>query len=161
MHGFLLALLTAAVAQAPQAAQAPTQAAAIDAAKHAIVRDIEDTLPRVTVEVWLRELAGAQAPMTWELNDCGEQTGSPADRGRDIPMCAEVQVELSGNRRLSLSLAVGSTRTGLSAKPAFFFGHLTGPDRSKMIWIKTLAEVPKVIGKPARPGGATNDAEST
>src|ERR1700730_8140719 len=42
---------------------------------------------------WLTRIAGPDAAIAWEVNDCGEQTGSPADRLRDIPVC--VQAEMS------------------------------------------------------------------
>ena len=119
---------------------------AIDAAKKAIVRQIDPALPRTTFEAWLRGLVGPQAVTKWEVNDCGEQTGNPAlDKDRDSPMCAQVQVFLDGKRELHLSHAVGTRRHGVTAAPpAFFSGHLTesgGPPR----WIKSLAQVPAVI----------------
>jgi hypothetical protein len=45
------------------------------------VGTIEAKMPRVTFEAWLRDLVGDKPAITWEVNDCGEQTGSPADRG--------------------------------------------------------------------------------
>ncbi len=129
--------------------QAPTpslDAAAIDAAKKAIARQIDPALPRTTFEAWLRGLVGAQAVTKWDVNDCGEQTGNPAlDRGRDFPICAQVHVTLAGKRELYLSLAVGTQRKGVTAAPpAFFSGYLTesgGPPQ----WIKGLAQVPSVL----------------
>ena len=130
------------------APQAPPQAAAISAAKNAVVQDMEKTLPRATFEAWVQGLVGAQAALKWSTNDCGEQTGNPAlDRGRDLPICAEVQVAVSGDRRLSLSLTVGSTSRGLTLGPPMFRqGTISRPDGSEMISIKKLSDVPKLIG---------------
>ena len=130
------------------AAQAPPQAAAINAAKNAVVQDMEKTLPRATFEAWVQGLVGAQAGLKWSTNDCGEQTGNPAlDRGRDFPICAEVQVAVAGGRQLSLSLTVGSTSRGLIVgPPTFHQGNISGPKGSEMIWIKRLSDVPKLIG---------------
>jgi hypothetical protein len=94
--------------------QAPPQAAAISTAKKAIVRELDNTLAAVAFETWLRGLVGSQAEMKWEVNDCGEQTGTAADRGRDLPLCAEVQLDIPGRRRLSLSLLVGSENRGVT-----------------------------------------------
>jgi hypothetical protein len=142
MHAVTLGILAILVGQAPQ-----TQTAAIKAAKTSIVRDMDKTLPQVTFEAWLQGLVGAKAVMKWEVTDCGEQTGTPADRGRDFPMCAEVDVTLPGNRQLSLSLLVGSMARGLTVGPLMLFsGAVIGPDRNQIAWIKTLADVPKLVG---------------
>jgi hypothetical protein len=130
------------------APQAPPQAAAIRAAKNAVVQDMEKTLPRATFETWVQGLVGAQATLKWSTNDCGEQTGNPAlDKGRDFPICAEVQVALAGDRQLSLSLMVGSTSRGLTVGPPMFRqGNISGPKGSEMISIEKLSDVPKLIG---------------
>ena len=133
------------------APQAPPQAAAISAAKNAVVQDMEKTLPRATFEAWVQGLVGAQAALKWSTNDCGEQTGNPAlDKGRDFPICAEVQVAVAGDRQLSLSLMVGSTSRGLTVGPPMFRqGNISGPKGSEMISIEKLSDVPKLIGPRA------------
>jgi hypothetical protein len=142
----LLSLFVLVVLGAPP--QAPPQAAAISAAKNAVVQDMEKALPRVTFEAWLQGLVGAQATLKWETNDCGEQTGNPAvDRGRDFPICAEVEVAVAGDRQLSLSLMVGSTSRGLTVgPPKFRQGRISGPKGSEMISIEKLSDVPKLLG---------------
>lgn len=113
-----------------------------------MVRDIEKTLPRATFEKWLQGLVGAKAALKWSTNDCGEQTGNPAlDKGRDFPICAEVEVAVAGGRRLSLSLMVGTMRRGLTAGPPVFrLGNIARPNGSEMISIDKLADVPKLLG---------------
>jgi PQQ-like domain len=126
---------------------APTDAAAINFAKTAIVRDLDATLPRITIEAWLRELLGAQIEMKWSVNDCGEQTGNPADRGRDFPLCAEVDMPLSGDRKLGVLLMVGSRYKGLNPdRPQFRYAYVLGP-RNDLKFIDKIAELPKQIGK--------------
>jgi hypothetical protein len=130
-----------------------SEAAAISAAKTAIVGTIEAKMPRVTFEAWLRDLVGDKPAITWEVNDCGEQTGSPVDRGRDTPICVEARVELAVNRQLGLLLAAGSNGRGLSTDPpAFYYGYLKGPGPSDIRFLKTLAEVSSVIGRSRRSG---------
>ena len=133
------------------APQAPTQAAAISAAKNAVVQDMEKTLPRATFEAWIRGLVGAQVALKWSTNDCGEQTGNPAvDKGRDFPICAEVQGAVAGDRQLSLSLMVGSTSRGLTVGPPLFRqGRISGPQGSEIVSIEKLSDVPKLIGPRA------------
>jgi hypothetical protein len=144
-HLSLFVLVLVLLGAAPQA---PTEAAAISAAKNAVVQNIEKALPRVTFEAWVQGMVGAQAALNWSTNDCGEQTGNPAlDRGRDFPICAEVQVAMAGDRQLTLSLMVGSTSRGLTVgPPTFRQGRISGPKGSDRISIEKLSDVPKLIG---------------
>jgi hypothetical protein len=131
------------------APQALPETAAINVAKNAVVQDMDKALPRVTFEAWVQGLVGAQAALKWSVNDCGEQTGNPAlDKGRDFPICAEVQVGLAGDRQLRLSLMVGSPSRGLTAgPPTFRRGNISGPKGPEMISIEKLSDVPKLIGR--------------
>jgi hypothetical protein len=129
--------------------QATDPSPAIDAAKSAIVSDLDKTLPRVTVDGWLRELVGPQAVVTWNVTDCGEQTGDPgADRGRDFPMCAEARAALRDRRTLSLSLAVGTQRRGLTGAVNFWSAVVIGPLPDQMTWFKSFAEVAQELRAP-------------
>lgn len=119
--------------------------AAINAARHIVVRNIDPVLPRVSFEAWLRGVVGTEATMKWEVNDCGEQTGGPKqDQGQDFPMCAEVQVGLEGQRELHVSLAVGSFKKGVGGVPQFWAAYVRkaggSPGR-----IKSLAAIPSAI----------------
>ena len=107
---------------------------------------MEKSLPRVTFEAWVQGLVGAQAALKWSMNDCGEQTGNPAlDRGRDFPICAEVQAAVAGDRQLSLALMVGSTSRGLTIGPPMFRqGSISGLGRVE-VSIEKLADVPKLL----------------
>jgi hypothetical protein len=144
MRSLPIFILALALGQTPQ-----IQTAALNAAKNAIVRDLDKRLPDVTFESWLRGLVGAQAFMKWSVTDCGEATGGPADRGRDVPICSVVEVKLTGNRTLSLSLLAGSRARGVTAGPLkLFSGAIVQADPKPIIWIKTLADVPRLIGQP-------------
>lgn len=138
----VLALATT-VSQAPHTAE-------INAAKNTIVRDIDKTLPAVRLETWLQGVVGAPTPLTWGVTDCGEQTGNPAlDRGRDFPICVEVIANLAGSRRLVLSLLAGSRERGLTAGAlALYSAAIIEPAPEPITWVKTLADVSKLIGQP-------------
>jgi hypothetical protein len=130
----------------PQATTKTDEARGIEAAKNADVHRIESSLPDKPFEQWIRELVGPQAGITWEVNDCGEQTGNPAsDTGRDLPICATAKVTLSGNRKLYVSLWVGTYASGIrSDKVSLYHTLLVEPDGS-MNWVKTLARLPDAI----------------
>jgi len=99
----------------------------------------------VSFEKWLRELVGDSATTSWEVNDCGEQTGDPGrDAGRDFPMCAEAQVSLAGQRELHISLAVGTFRTGVTGVPQFRTAYVKKAGGS-LESMERLADVPSAI----------------
>jgi hypothetical protein len=58
---------------------------AIEIAKRLPVSELEPGMPKQALSEWLRKAAGPGAKLEWELNDCGEQTGSAADAGRGFP----------------------------------------------------------------------------
>jgi len=140
---FLAFLLSASVLQAGAQAR---DARAIAAAKNTSVHRMDPSLPDRPLERWLREVAGRQARITWEVNDCGEQTGNPeTDKGRDFPMCAEAQVTLQGKRKLYVAFSVGTFKTGVhtgSVRFAYAVIHRPGGrDRS----IRKLSQLPEAI----------------
>ena len=119
-----------------------SDAKAIAAAGNTSVRRIEPSLPNQAFARWLRDLVGAQAEIKWEVNDCGEQTGDPAsDKGRDFPMCAEAQVALAGNRRVSVSLSVGTFKTGVGTGPASLAQAVIIEPDGTLHWFKSLSKL--------------------
>lgn len=135
----LLALTTVAFQPAMQARNAK----AIAAAKRVSVHQLDSTLPKKPFMDWLNAVVGANAERTWDVNDCGEQTGSPG--GADFPICAEVEVALPGKRRLFVSLSVGTHQTGVATdRPEFWWAIVVEPDGSQK-WPKRLSEVPASI----------------
>lgn len=85
------------------------------------VSQIEQGLPDESMEVWLGPLVGKDADWTWELNDCGEQTGNPEiDKNRDMPICAGLEV-IDGGRKIYLYFLVGFSSTGLTDSRDLYF----------------------------------------
>ena len=120
----ILVLLSLALFQAQAK---PVETEAIEAAKKAVVFDMDPTLPRTAFASWLREVSGRPLETTWEVNDCGEQTGDPAvDWGRDFPMCVQAQLSLGSARDLYLLVVVGTFGKGVTpGPPRFFYGFVT------------------------------------
>ncbi|TML16443.1 MAG: hypothetical protein E6G33_05515 [Actinobacteria bacterium] len=92
----------------------------IQAGKRARVSALEKGLPGVTLDEWLRALVPESATITWEANDCGEQTGSAADDNRDLPVCAEALVKTADGIEASVSVAAGTVRKGVSGHAVLF-----------------------------------------
>ena len=123
----------------------PSEKETIDMVRTSLVRSIDRTLPDETLEAWLRGLFGSAARMSWETNDCGEQSGNPQlDRGRDFPMCVDVAVTLDDRRVLHLLFAVGTLKTGARRTPPTFSYGLVMESGGPMLWLKSLGDVTKV-----------------
>jgi hypothetical protein len=143
----LLLAIVPAMAQNP--AEQKTERATIDRAKSVLVSSLDRTLPRVSLEFFLANESGG-ARIQWEVNDCGEETGSPeVDRGRDFPVCVEAEVFLKDQRSLNVSLVVGTVKKGVSDKPWLWGVTLTEND-GKVRPI-ALRQVPVELHRPDRP----------
>jgi hypothetical protein len=139
-------ILFALALTSPQSPVEEVEAKAIEAAKSTNVHQIEPSLPNKAFEEWLRAVTGTQVDIKWEVNDCGEQTGDPSlDKGRDFPMCAEAQVTLRGNRRLSVSLSVGTFKNGVRTGPASFAFATITESNGSLHWVKSLSRLREAI----------------
>jgi hypothetical protein len=147
---FVAFLLSVSVLQAGAQAR---DARAIAAAKNTSAHRLDSSLPDKTLAKWLQDVVGHQTPITWEVNDCGEQTGNPeVDKGRDFPMCAEAQAALEGRRKLYIAFSVGTFKTGVQARSVrFAYAVVNGPDGPARS-IRKLSQVPGAIkASPSSP----------
>jgi hypothetical protein len=95
-----------------------TEKAAIRRAKGLIVSSFDRSLPNVSLEFFLKNEGGG-APIKWEVNDCGEQTGNPAmDDGRDPLMCVEANFEARNWTAVTVLVSVGTFKGGPLGVPA-------------------------------------------
>jgi len=140
----LVVLFTAVVA----GAQTSQERKAIAFAKAIPVFQLDSKLSSIPFERWLTTVAGAGAQMTWEVNDCGEQTGTTVDNRRDFPMCVEVNAQMRDQREIVISIAVGSFKQGVHGKPSTWWitaGYDSAGDKS----LDKLSDVPfKLSGAP-------------
>ena len=137
-----LGLLMAMVA----AGQTPRDRKAIAHTKAILVSQLDPKLPAIPFERWLIKEAGEGAQISWEVNDCGEQTATGEDRDSDFPLCVEAEAHLRDKRVIVVSIAVGTYQRGISGKPATWW-ITVGHDPSSDPPLKTLSDVPlKLIG---------------
>ena len=103
---------------------------------------LDSSLPRTSIEEWFRSVVGPKAKISWETNDCGEQTGAPEPAKTD-PMCAQVEAKLEDGREVGIFIGVGTFRRGIFGKPKVFYVYLNdgGPVRH----ISALAELPTLL----------------
>ncbi len=144
MHTHLVLFISGLLGTAFQNPAMDTKA--IEAAKHTSVSQIESSLPDKPFENWLREIVGPKFHIAWEVNDCGEQTGNPEiDKGRDFPMCVSALVDLAGNRKLDVQLAVGTFKSGVRTGPASFHHAAVLAPNSQIDFVKSLSRLPAAI----------------
>ena len=110
----LMVVITASICTYSQSAR--RDAEVIRYARSLPVSRIEPGMPKQRLDTWLRKILGRNLPLKWEVNDCGEQTGTPVDRGRDFPMCVEATAETL-DVFFTVSLMVGTFRRGVSGTP--------------------------------------------
>ncbi len=150
MRGLILIgfLLLFASSWAQVSTPTKQEKAAIERAKNQLVSSIDHSLPKVTLEFFLQYESGG-APITWEVNDCGEQTGNPAtDQGRDFPMCVEADFE-KDHTAVSVMLSVGTSKKGPVGTPALFsvsVAEQNGASRP----LRHLGDLPKELQRPLR-----------
>ena len=106
------------------------EALVIAHARRADVHDLDVALRSQTLDRWLARALGPRGSLRWEANDCGEQTGNPANTPVDFPVCAEAVIALSDGREAGLSLAVGTAQKGVSGQPKVWYMYVTGRDKS-------------------------------
>jgi hypothetical protein len=123
------------------AAQTPRDRKMIAYAKAIPVSQLDPKLPATPFERWLIKEAGEGAQVTWEINDCGEQTGTAEDAERDFPMCVEADAHLRDKRVIVVSIAVGTYQKGISGKPVTWWISV-GRDPDSDEPLETLSDVP-------------------
>lgn len=106
------------------------EAQVIAGARRVDVHDLDVALRSQALDRWLARVVGSRGSIRWELNDCGEQTGNPANTPVDFPICAEAVIALSDGREAGLSLAIGTAQKGVSGRPTVWYMYVKGRDKS-------------------------------
>ena len=92
----------------------------LDVAKSAQVQKFDPALPPISMLHWINSVAMPYSKVVWEVNDCGEQTGSPADEGRDFPACVEATFLVTPETQAHVSIIVGTFKRGVVGQPDLF-----------------------------------------
>jgi hypothetical protein len=120
------------------------QAEVIEYAKKYLVSEIEPNLPQVSFEKWFQKTVGEEAKVEWDINDCGEQTGTSADRGRDFPMCVSANTQKAESYYISVNIQFGSFNRGIiHEKPTV--RSITIGKLMEGIWLSNLSDLPDKI----------------
>lgn len=105
--------------------------------------ELDSKLPKEPFAIWFSKVVGLNAQIYWETNDCGEQTGTSADIGRDFPLCVEVGAVLLDGRRLVIMIAVGTFKKGVEGKPELFWAFIE--HKGHFFTVRPLHKLPKAL----------------
>jgi hypothetical protein len=108
--------------------------------------DVDSTLPKQPIEVWLLSLVGSEATISWEVNDCGEQTGLKRySSSIDPPTCAQITSELTDGRMVGIQIIVGTYKKGITGKPEVFLIYVENQGEYKST--SKLGELQSLLGE--------------
>lgn len=120
--------------------------------KNVSAAKLDAALPSISLEQWLRTEAEAGAKLAWEVNDCGEQTGSPGQNPADVPTCVEADAWLKDGRQIVIMIAMpqdAQRKASEQAPPTVFFAQLI-TTREK-ITLKQLSDLPAALVRTHEP----------
>lgn len=125
---------------------APADDDYVSFAKSLPAEKYDKSLPSIPAEQWLNSILPRGIVAVWgnSITDCGEQTGDPAiDRGRDMPLCAEIELKQKDKSVGYLLLFVGTEKKGkLKETAGLYYGYIKQGD--KTIGLRKLQEITKL-----------------
>ena len=117
------------------------------------VAKLDVALPNVSFEQWLRMEAGAGAKFAWEVNDCGERTGSPGQDISELPTCVEADASLKDGRQIVIMIAMppssNGNRKASEGTPGLSFAQLV--TTRERITLKKLSDLPAALVRTHEP----------
>lgn len=108
---------------------------------------LDDHLPGRAFGSWFDQTAGARAGIQWQVTDCGEQTGTEADRERDFPLCVEAIAVLPDERKAVIDVQVGTFNRGILGEPRLYFAVVEY--KGEFYSAERLSELPAMLRRPA------------
>jgi hypothetical protein len=142
----LCCLLCTISVQSQSAPLAKTKLAAIQSAKHVIVRSIDRSLPKVTLEFFLNYEAEGST-VKWDAYECRGQAGNPATRREhDVPLCVEADAELRNGTSVAVILSRAPTELQTSSVPILC--SVTVVDLNGRRSLNRLGDLPMELHRP-------------
>jgi TonB family protein len=82
---------------------------------------------------------GAKAGVVWQLTECDERNETEGA----LPACAEFIAQLPDNRRVFITIRVGTFKEGLIGKPAFFSAAIE--QEAEFYTVRQLSDLPEML----------------
>ena len=102
-------------------------------AKKLNVNKMESRLPQEELDTWLKSILRSTTKIEWEINDCGEQTGTEIDRQRDLPFCAGIEAKTKDGGKVILAILIGTDKKGLTKRPGVYYCLFEMNNKTKSI----------------------------
>lgn len=145
MLNFWVLLLTLCLS-AQQSSVNKTEEVAIHRAKRLIVSSFDRSLPKVSLEFFLK-YEGGGAPIKWQVSDCGNQSGIPAAQEQGSHKCVVADFEFKGQKAVTVLVSTGTFNRGTSALPALINVTITENGTSRPV--RHLSDLPVELHRPA------------
>ena len=113
-----------------------------------MAKQYDKKLPSIPIQQWLTSNLPRGVEAVWGENvtDCGEQTGTPEiDKGRDMPLCAEIDLKKKGELIGYLLLFVGTEKKGKMKEAGLYYGYFK--HGKKTIDLNELRDIKKMQGR--------------
>lgn len=153
---FSLSLLVSVLLLASCLAQTASEKRWINRLKATPVSQVDPALPDKPFDAWLKALVAPEVPL-YEVDDCGERSGTPDERGKEFPTCVHVTAKTSSARQVDLSFIVATYVVPQKDKPSppekpspisLFLGEVSpGNPESKQptVTLEKLSDLPNVL----------------
>lgn len=121
--------------------------AAIERVKSTQVSSLDGSLPKVTLEFFLR-YEGEGAAIKWRMSNCGQLNGNRfTDREQFTPICVEAEIDLRHDRSATVVVSVGTLKAGPVGVPTLF--RVTVTDQSGTTHaVRRLSDLPMELHRP-------------
>jgi TonB family protein len=118
---------------------------ALSSVQRRLASSFDEGLPRQPFSLWFKEMAGDRAGVIWQLSECGDPEGA-ADKGEEMPACAEVNAVLSNGSKVVVMILVGTFKKGLIGEPSFLGAVIEYNDQ--FYRVSRLRDLPKSVRDP-------------
>src|SRR5262245_59932112 len=105
--------------------------------------ELDGELTRLPFADWFGKVVGSKAGVIWQLTECGEQADAPSKTTGDLRACAEVNALLPDNRKVILTIAVGTFNKGMIGTPTFDSGMIE--QQEELYLIRRLRDLPGLL----------------
>jgi len=122
---FVLSCAALGAAQAPPAK--PHDAEVVTAVKQTPVSQLDQSLPRISFEKWMRAEAGTDAKISWDVIHCGSQ----AQTANDSAVCVGADAQMKDGRSIMIMVAVD--KPGAKQPPRVYFIQLITPAEARVL----------------------------
>ncbi|HKX30788.1 MAG TPA: energy transducer TonB, partial [Blastocatellia bacterium] len=120
---------------------------------------LDADLPNTPFRAWFSQLVGPEAVVVWQLTECGEHEDRPATTDQDQTACAEASAALPDGRQLIVAISVGTFKTGISDRPAFYTAFIR--QNKQLYLIQRLRDLVKLWHSPDTLPGQLSDVTAS